>query len=108
MVKKMVRGWLGVLFLVLPLLGPAAVFAQSGNDQPPAEEVTPDPWPKITKDGGATYTIYQPQLDSGTATICRSHCRIGAGGRGQGVDPACSTSPPGHVDRGPAPCTLPH
>src|SRR5262245_1232665 len=34
------------------------------SDQPPADEVTPDPWPKTTKEGNATFTLYQPQLDS--------------------------------------------
>jgi hypothetical protein len=34
------------------------------SNQPPADEVTPDPWPKIVKEGSATFTLYQPQLDN--------------------------------------------
>src|SRR5215831_14956194 len=34
------------------------------NNQPPADEVTPDPWPKTIKEGSTTFTLYQPQLDS--------------------------------------------
>ena len=34
------------------------------SNQPPADEVTPDPWPKVVKEGNATFTLYQPQLDS--------------------------------------------
>ena len=34
------------------------------SNQPPADEVTPDPWPKTVKEGSATFTLYQPQLDS--------------------------------------------
>jgi hypothetical protein len=34
------------------------------SNQPPADEVTPDPWPKAVKEGSATFTLYQPQLDS--------------------------------------------
>ncbi len=56
--------------LVICVAGPPA-FAQGAGavppaprEQPPAEEVTPDPWPKTIKQGGATYTIYQPQLIS--------------------------------------------
>jgi hypothetical protein len=34
------------------------------SNQPPADEVTPDPWPKTVKEGSATFTLYQPQLDN--------------------------------------------
>src|SRR5499433_878664 len=34
------------------------------SSQPPADEVTPDPWPKTIKEGSTTFTLYQPQLDS--------------------------------------------
>jgi hypothetical protein len=76
MVEKMVVGWLGMLLLVLPLLGQPAAFAQSENDQPLAEEVTPDPWPKITKDSGATYTLYQPQMDSWDGHLFAAHAAV--------------------------------
>ncbi|MEI6632600.1 MAG: autotransporter [Chlamydiota bacterium] len=32
--------------------------------QPAAGEVTPDPWPKTADQGGAKYTVYQPQLEN--------------------------------------------
>ena len=34
------------------------------SNQPPANEVTPDPWPKTVKEESATFTLYQPQLDN--------------------------------------------
>lgn len=34
------------------------------EQQPSADEVTPDPWPKTVEEQGAKYTMYQPQLDS--------------------------------------------
>ena len=33
------------------------------SNQPSADEVAPDPWPKTVKEGGPTFTLYQPQLD---------------------------------------------
>jgi len=39
-------------------------MAEAANDQPPAQEVTPDKWPRTSDIGGAKCTIYQPQLDS--------------------------------------------
>ena len=44
--------------------GQQAALAQSGGDPPEAAAVTPDPRPKTITQGGATYTLYQPLLDS--------------------------------------------
>ena len=51
-----------VATLLIVLYGPVHGYAQ--EPQPPAEEVTPDKWPRTADVGGAKYTIYQPQLDS--------------------------------------------
>jgi hypothetical protein len=71
---------LGVL--AISAAGPA-VYAQSAgsvplsqNAQPPAGEVTPDPWPKTIKQGGATYTIYQPQVDSWDSYHFEAHAAV--------------------------------
>src|SRR5512134_16234 len=45
-------------------VGPQAMYAPNVEAQPPAEEVTPDPWPRMAEIGGANYSIYQPQMDS--------------------------------------------
>ena len=50
--------------------------AQSASDQPPAGEVTPDPWPKVLKQGGATYTLYQPQLDNWDGYNFAAHAAV--------------------------------
>ncbi|MGN6718917.1 MAG: hypothetical protein ACTHLX_16165, partial [Candidatus Binatia bacterium] len=49
--------------LAVTIVGQQLVMAQWDN-QPDGSQVTPDPWPKILKQDGATYTLYQPQLDS--------------------------------------------
>jgi len=65
---NMMKGIIGMMVFVLALFLLAIwnepVFAQFGGDQPPAEEVTPDQWPRTATIGGATYSGYQPQLDS--------------------------------------------
>ena len=57
--------------LMLVSLAQPSAYAQTAgaaslppDGQPPAEEVTPDPWPKVIQTGGVNYTIFQPQLDS--------------------------------------------
>src|SRR5215468_7256847 len=56
--------------------GQQAALAQSGGDQPEAAAVTPDPWPKTIDQGGATYTIYQPQLDSWDGHTIAAHAAV--------------------------------
>ena len=60
-------------FLVLSFLE-TPVFSQ--EEQPPAEVVTPDPWPKIVDEGGAKYTIYQPQLDKWDGYLLNAHAAV--------------------------------
>jgi hypothetical protein len=43
---------------------------------PPAEEVTPDPWPKVFQRGGAKYTIFQPELDSWDGYRYQAHAAV--------------------------------
>src|SRR5262245_61313307 len=56
--------------------GQPTALAQSGGDQPAAAAVTPDPWPKTIEQGGATYTLYQPQLDSWDGHTIAAHAAV--------------------------------
>src|SRR5262245_58328479 len=56
--------------------GQQAALAQSGGDPPEAAAVTPDPWPKTVEQDGATYTIYQPQLDSWYGHNIAAHAAV--------------------------------
>jgi len=70
------------LFAALALLLlPAASRAQPApaagpGPQPPAAEVTPDPWPRTLDEGGVTYTIFQPQLDSWDGYRYAAHAAV--------------------------------
>jgi hypothetical protein len=50
--------------------------AASQEEQPPAEEVTPDQWPKTSDISGVTYTIYQPQLDTWDGYRFEGHAAV--------------------------------
>src|SRR5262249_48070522 len=55
---------------------------QSGSEQPPAAAVTPDPWPKIVKQMGATYTLrisvgVVATMTSGSAVLSESFLSAG-------------------------------
>ncbi len=54
--------WTILACIVAAMLAAMPCMAQ--EEQPPAGEVTSDPWPRIIDEGGVKYTIYQPQLDS--------------------------------------------
>ncbi|MEI6226855.1 MAG: hypothetical protein WCS72_19110, partial [Deltaproteobacteria bacterium] len=54
----------GALALLLLWTGPAGAQAPGAVPAPPAAEVTPDPWPKSATRDGATFTMYQPQIDT--------------------------------------------
>jgi hypothetical protein len=54
--------WTILACIVAAMLAAMPCMAQEA--QPPAGEVTSDPWPRIIDEGGVKYTIYQPQLDS--------------------------------------------
>jgi hypothetical protein len=70
---------LRVLAAVLPFAVAIAAAAQqpaAPAPQPPASQVTPDPWPKTAKLGGTTYSLYAPQLDSWDYYHYASHAAI--------------------------------
>src|SRR5215510_14301910 len=73
--KKLAR-LLVALLLAVTTSGPWMALAQTGNAQPPAENVTPDPWPKVVKQGNATYTVFQPQLDSWDGYNFEAHAAV--------------------------------
>jgi hypothetical protein len=58
----------------------AALFAtlpcMAQEVQPPAGEVTADPWPRIIDEGGVKYTIFQPQLDSWDGYHFAAHAAV--------------------------------
>jgi hypothetical protein len=64
--RNTMRRYAAGLVVALLSLGPGrTVLGQQTPPPPPAAaDVTPDPWPKMAKLGGATYSIYEPQLDS--------------------------------------------
>jgi hypothetical protein len=63
------------LSLAAVMMGQQAVMAQ-WDGQPDGSQVTPDPWPKTVKQGGATYTLFQPQLDSWDGYNFAAHAAV--------------------------------
>ena len=63
------------IVLSLALSIPSFSFQQD-EPQPPASEVTPDPWPKTVDQGGTKYTIYQPQVDSWDGYNFKAHAAV--------------------------------
>jgi hypothetical protein len=63
MLNKNISRVVFTLFFALMMVGQQPAIAQ-WEGQPDGSQVTPDPWPKVVKQNGATYTLYQPQLDS--------------------------------------------
>ena len=74
MLKRIVFTFAVVLIFVL-LAGRQVVIAQ-WEDQPDGSQVTPDPWPKVVKQDGATYTLFQPQLDSWDGYNIAAHAAV--------------------------------
>jgi len=60
--------------VVFVLIAGMTAFGQQPVGEPPAAH--PDPWPKSATAGGATYTLYQPQLDSWDYALIRVHAAI--------------------------------
>ena len=54
---------------------PVPIEAQA---PPPASQVTPDPWPKVRRFDGWTYTLYQPQLDKWDGYNFEAHAAVSA------------------------------
>jgi hypothetical protein len=75
MVKKYISTFAFALSLSVMVLGQQPAIAQ-WDKQPDGSQVTPDPWPKILKQDGATYTLYQPQLDSWDGYNFASHAAV--------------------------------
>src|SRR5262249_457569 len=73
--RRLPRFLVALLFAVTSS-GPWVAFAQTGNAQPPAENVTPDPWPKVLKQDNSTYTLFQPQLDSWDGYSFAAHAAV--------------------------------
>jgi hypothetical protein len=61
---------------VLVLAPVASAQAPSPAEMPPASAVTPDPWPRTLQQGGMTYTVFQPQLDSWDGFSYAAHAAV--------------------------------
>ena len=64
---------------ILLLAGPWALSAVAQEPAAPASSPaapSPDPWPKTAHSGGATYTMYQPQLDSWDQYDLSAHAAV--------------------------------
>jgi hypothetical protein len=55
---------------------PPPAAPASPGEQPPAEEVTPDSWPKTATVGELEYELYQPQLDSWDGFSLEAHAAV--------------------------------
>jgi hypothetical protein len=62
--RKVLPWGLVLLVAVSWWWAPLPALGENDGNSPPAEEVTPDPWPRTTQVDGATYTLFSPQLDS--------------------------------------------
>jgi hypothetical protein len=68
-------------FLVLALPSAALALQQTpaqapASGQPPASQVTPDSWPKMTQVNNINYTLYQPQLDKWDGYTIEAHAAV--------------------------------
>src|SRR5262245_18377437 len=70
-----------VLSIAVMMVSLQSAMAQWEN-QPAGSHVTPDPWPKIDKQDNATYTLYQPQLDSWDGYNFTAHAAVSVLPRG--------------------------
>jgi hypothetical protein len=75
MLKRNVFRAVFAFSLALTIVSQQPVMAQWDN-QPDGSQVTPDPWPKILKQNNATYTLYQPQLDSWDGYNFAAHAAV--------------------------------
>ena len=63
------------LFLVIALAAPA--HAQQGGGTPPSASAPTDiGWPRQVKGGGATITVYQPQVDSWDGNVLKERAAV--------------------------------
>jgi hypothetical protein len=71
------RSLVGAALLAAALaLLPHARAQSPGEPQPPASQVTPDPWPKSAMSNGTEFTMYQPQLDSWDDYTYQAHAAV--------------------------------
>ena len=68
------HAWLLVALLLVA--APGDLRAAEQPPAPPAADVTPDPWPKRLQEGGVTYTVFQPQLDSWDGYRLAAHAAV--------------------------------
>ena len=71
--RTLAHGFVLFVFAVAALGQSAAAEAQS---QPPAGQVTPDPWPRTISLQGAKYSLYQPQVDSWNGGDLQAHAAV--------------------------------
>ena len=69
------RGALLILAFAGLLVGQPAPTGAQGQPAPPAQ-LTPDPWPKVRKVSGWTYTLFQPQLDQWDGYSFEAHAAV--------------------------------
>ncbi len=74
--KRSIRTVAASIFSLAVALSAAAQQPAAPAPQPPAQDVTPDPWPKTAKVGGTTYSLYAPQLDSWDYYHYASHAAV--------------------------------
>jgi len=76
-VRSLVASLVVALVVYSAFMGHGSVFAQ-WEGQPAASQVTPDPWPKVLKQGDVTYTLYQPQVDDWDHYTVSAHAAVSA------------------------------
>src|SRR5262245_13533261 len=77
MSRGLVRALAVVCAIAVVAMGfPAGAIAQPRQAPPPAAQVTPDPWPRTFVQGGARYSLYQPQLDSWDGFDIEAHAAV--------------------------------
>jgi hypothetical protein len=65
---------MALLAVFMAFQGTESLYAQ--ESPPPANEVTPDPWPRKSQLNGVTYTMYQPQPDSWDGYVLVAHAAV--------------------------------
>jgi len=65
-----------VLALALSMLSVRSLAAQAPPPQGAPAPSNPDPWPKSAVHGGATFTMFQPQLDSWDQSNLSAHAAV--------------------------------
>jgi hypothetical protein len=76
MAKRLLFSLVFAVSLAAMVLGQQQHAIAQWDKQPDGSQVTPDRWPKIFKQDGATYTLYQPQLDSWDGYNAAAHAAV--------------------------------